>query len=668
MENFHCFSITHKGAKHTDDEECQDASVHVDDLKNAAIAVVADGHGSSRCFRSDIGSKAAVDAAKNTIKFFLQNLHEMLLDPEDFRFELHGIVKQIINRWFAAVMKDEEANPLQDDPRLERITEKYRDRYINNVDYRCHAYGTTLMVAVMSECYWFGFQIGDGKCVVLYEDGTWKTPIPWDDRCSYNFTTSMCDDDSLSGFRYWFGIKENDGSYAEYGYGVDSQDRDYISNPRKTMTRPLAIFVASDGVDDSYPTVNNDNYVFNFYRNRVIGFAEDGFDYFKGDINDFAKRFADRESKDDVSIACILGDFGNKSSLIAKMKNESMLHDATEIATVKRRDANEKRDALNAVESRLKTFTTNQEQLEGKIAAYEKEVSDLVSKKKTHETNLTKVRDEANASDREMHEVTNKINKLENDRVPLLEKENVLSAGIKRATYNMRIAGKEMRKMNDCCILRQEMVDALEEKFSRKLASMNTTDSSSNDKIQDTSCSDRHNHTSGTVIGEVFEQVRQQVKQVFEPDLDKLEQELDIAEKNLKIAQSQEAKANQLFAKRHNELNLLQRQYADIKDSIRHVELEIEQTIKLYEKIELQNQKHRADVTQYQNTLTDIEKRLVSKQAEIDKLQLDMETLREQNIKQSETLAEIRDAWEKAEAEAVEAAANEAAIQKQIAN
>jgi serine/threonine protein phosphatase PrpC len=359
MSKYHSFSLpSHKGAKHKGNEPCQDASSSSNSSSNnAKIVIVADGHGSSTCFRSDIGSQKAIDATKSTVKFFLKKLPRTITDPRYLEIQLSKMVKQIINKWLATVIEHEKDNPLQDDPRLQLIAEKYKERYLNKPDYRCHAYGTTLMVAVMSDNLWFGFQVGDGKCVALYEDGMWEMPIPWDSRCVFNMTTSICDDDSLSSFRYWFGIKATGGGYTEYGYDANGQ-LEY----ERTSSRPLAIFIASDGVDDSYPIVNNDKYVKNFYRNRIVRLAENGFDSFKNEVNEFAKYFADRGSRDDVSIAgIVIKDFKGRENMVTQMKKESGLHEAKEMATAKRRDATEKRDAVNAVE---RNSTVNQTHIE----------------------------------------------------------------------------------------------------------------------------------------------------------------------------------------------------------------------------------------------------------------------------------------------------------------
>ena len=625
MDDFRPFSVRYKGAKHDSDEPCQDAATHVL-LENALMAVVADGHGSSRCFRSDIGSQAVVDAAENIIKYSLQDLSETAADPEDFRTELHKLVKQIINRWFAAVMKDDETNPLPEDPRLEGISDKYKDRYINNPDYRSHAYGTTLMLSVMSENYWFGFQVGDGKCVVLYEDGSWKTPIPWDSRCAFNTTTSICDDDSLSSFRYWFGLKESDGSYTEYGDGVEGQGRDYVT---KALSRPLAIFVASDGVEDSYPSVDNDRYVINFYRNRIIELTEDGFDSFKETMDGFAKRFADYESKDDVSVACILGDFSHRTDMISQMKRESEIHTATEMAAVKRRDANEKRDALNAIESRTNAVTTNQRQLEGKKAACEQEICDLEAKKQSCDAVLARDESEIAATAHEMSEIKGKASSLERECASLLRDEKTLSSDVSHMDSQVRIAQIEWDKANDAVASKQEAVAKAEEKLKKHLVSQ------------------PQSQPTGTGTG-----FMDTVRQVFTPDAEMLARNLDNAKSALEAAQSQADTARQRYESKRDELTPLQQQLTHVQEKLHQVENQLRQLKHAYHKAERQNHNQQAAVAQCRSEIVSIEKQTKRKQMESDKLQAELETFRGQNQKHIEKLAEIKAAWEAAEAEA----------------
>ena len=648
MDKYRSFSVTHEGAKHEAGVPCQDASAHNDELENTALAVVADGHGSSRCFRSDIGSAKAVDVAQKTVERFIINVTDVITDPEDFRAELNGIVKQIINKWFAAVMKNEETNPLQNDSRIEGITEKYKDRYINDIDYRCHAYGTTLTVAAMGKDYWFGFQVGDGKCVVLYEDGSWDTPIPWDDRCSFNTTTSICDDDSLSGFRYWFGISDGTGGYTEYGYGIEGQAKDYP--PIKKTSRPLAIFIGSDGVEDSYPRVDNDKYVVNFYRNRVICLAERGFDSFNEEIDGFAKRFADRESTDDVSIAGIIGDFSNKSDMIAQMKQESEIHEATELAAVKRRDADEKRDALTAVESRTNTVTANQRQLEGKVSSIEQEIADLKTKGKSYESALIKGESEVAASDREMFENKSKIDKLGAECSSLSKDEQLIASSVSRAENLVVMAQKEWKKSKDNRLSKQEALVKADEKYKKqlkKLAAINSATQSIADKSNGTVNVNVQNQPADAGTGFV-----DAIKQAFVPDIETLTQNLDNAKKELKTAQSQEVIAKQRYDQKRSELIPLQQRLASVQDKVRQVEYELKQAEQAYSNAEILNRNQRAAVAQCRDNIADIERQIIAKQVEVDKFQAELKTLVEQTKKQTDILAEIKEAWEKSDAEA----------------
>ena len=88
------------------------------------------------------------------------------------------------------------------------------------------AYRTTLIAAVQAKNFWFGLHIGDGKCVTVNPAGEYTQPIPWDEKCFLNQTTSLCDEQALHSFRYYFG----------------------------KVDLPLAIFIATDGVDDTFGT------------------------------------------------------------------------------------------------------------------------------------------------------------------------------------------------------------------------------------------------------------------------------------------------------------------------------------------------------------------------------------------------------------------------------
>jgi len=681
MEKFHSFSITHKGSKHEDDVPCQDASAnHPDNPDTAAIAIVADGHGSSRCFRSDIGSKKAVDIAKNCVAAFVKDTPNLpvemttqIIDRREVemsegKIALGNLVKTIIDKWFAAVMKDEEEHPLKDDRRLEGIVQKYKDRYINDVDYRCHAYGTTLMAAVMSETYWFGFHVGDGKCVVLYEDGSWGLPIPWDDNCTFNITTSICDDDSLSGFRYWFGFNNANGAYTEYGYGVNGQGKDYV---REIKSRPLAIFIGSDGVEDSYPRVDNDKYVINFYRNRIVSLAQSGFNTFNEEISGLAKRFADRESTDDVSIAGIVGDFAGKSEMIAKMKQESEVHEKGVLASVKRRDADEKKDAFNAVQKRTDAVAANQRQLENRIATVESELTSLDSKKRSYESALSESGAEIAASDRYMMDCQSKLIGLERDKSECARNEQIISAKIIIADDDYRkskkifeSAEKEYTKKEDSLRKKQDAYNKYLHKLSTGKPQVLAVEQFHKIVTQTTITAVTYDTYDAT--GKIPNQITIQLPPanpaaqtpatasgvITDAKSAGLKHEIEKINAELQAIQAQTVAARQNAEAKNRELATLRQQLFDAQQRPRQLESEIKRATQDLRTVEIQNRNQRDAVRQVHNNIAETESNIRAKKTEIDKLKGELEPLKEQSRKQTDTLSIIKAAWEKAEAEA----------------
>ena len=93
---FNGFSHSVMGASHEKTNlVCQDSSAFkVSD--HYAIAVVADGHGSKKHFRSHLGSKFAVEAAIEAIDRFYEDREALEANlPENHKFILKNIEKQI---------------------------------------------------------------------------------------------------------------------------------------------------------------------------------------------------------------------------------------------------------------------------------------------------------------------------------------------------------------------------------------------------------------------------------------------------------------------------------------------------------------------------------------------------------------------------------------------
>lgn len=273
MNTTYDFAFSEQGYNHIkSDKVCQDSSGHYTD-DSMAVVVVADGHGSDNYPRTDRGSSFAVEATITAIREFVKTVEDSAIDISvDSDSYLEQLAKNILANWYAAVDADLEKYPFSEEE-LSKVSDKYRKRYMS-AERQEKAYGTTLIAACQTKNYWFGLQIGDGKCVCISQDGSMYEPIPWDEDCQANITTSICDSEAIEEFRYCF-MKEC----------------------------PVATLMGTDGIDDSYA---NSEEMYVLYRSILAIFAEHGRETGESEIQAFLPGLSRKGSGDDVSIAGIV--------------------------------------------------------------------------------------------------------------------------------------------------------------------------------------------------------------------------------------------------------------------------------------------------------------------------------------------------------------------------
>ena len=273
MNTIYDFAFSEQGYNHIKSGKvCQDSSGHYAD-NSMAVVVVADGHGSDNYPRTDRGSNFAVEATITAIKEFVKTAEASAIDiSEDSDSYLEQLAKNILANWYAAVDADLEKYPFSEEE-LSKVSDKYKKKYMSGQRLE-KAYGTTLIAACQTNHYWFGLQIGDGKCVCISQDGSMYEPIPWDEDCQANITTSICDSEAIEEFRYCF------------------------------MTEcPVATLMGTDGIDDSYA---NSEEMYVLYRSILAIFAEHGCETGENEIKAFLPGLSRKGSGDDVSIAGIV--------------------------------------------------------------------------------------------------------------------------------------------------------------------------------------------------------------------------------------------------------------------------------------------------------------------------------------------------------------------------
>jgi hypothetical protein len=162
--------------------------------ENVAVAV-ADGHGSSRSFRSDRGAKLAVLIATRLLRSRLQDLTSV--PPDRIHAQLRVLAKAIVELWVKQVREDLERHPFHEDD-LAGLDDRARRELDSN---QLLAYGATLLAAAVTRNGIYYLQVGDGDIMLVAQDGTAWLPLPPDRRLVGNETTSLCLPEAWRDFR-----------------------------------------------------------------------------------------------------------------------------------------------------------------------------------------------------------------------------------------------------------------------------------------------------------------------------------------------------------------------------------------------------------------------------------------------------------------------------------
>jgi hypothetical protein len=286
--NFSCQGESHK----VDNKPCQDASFSAVYEDGLAIAIVCDGHGGERYFRSDVGSRVAIEVISESVKTFVENIDKGMFVGQPFTaveaitseeivkkqtpidIALRQLFSSIIYQWNQKIA-DHAANTAISEWEQQHVPQKYLDELHTSETFE-KLYGCTLMVYVQTTDYWLAFHLGDGKCISFHQEGDlWQMPIPWDERCFLNKTTSLCDSNAINEFRYCY---EGDGHF------------------------PIAVFLGSDGMDDSF---GEDPNLVNFYIQVVKMLVTEGREATIKSIESDLPQLSKIGSKDDMSVAFI---------------------------------------------------------------------------------------------------------------------------------------------------------------------------------------------------------------------------------------------------------------------------------------------------------------------------------------------------------------------------
>jgi hypothetical protein len=281
------FSKSVMGASHEKSGKvCQDSS----DCKVAesyAIAVVADGHGSKKHFRSNMGSRFAVEATIETVDKFYEDTEEFEKNfPVNHKMIIKNIEKQIISVWDNKVTEHLKNNPVTDEEKKDFTEEEFSEIAPESF------YGTTLIAAVAGRNYTFGMQIGDGSLVAIFEDGAAVMPMEYEESAPANITASICNASASSMFNSF-----------------------YIADKKL-----LSVFVSTDGLYTSFGREAD----FLSYHTIITSQLAESDDFGSAVYKNLVKR-SHFGTEDDISLSCVYNKENviEKSAVLKQKVNES---------------------------------------------------------------------------------------------------------------------------------------------------------------------------------------------------------------------------------------------------------------------------------------------------------------------------------------------------------
>ena len=197
------------------------------------VLAVADGHGTPKSFRSQVGAAMAVGVGTKVCYDFLSRMateSPSLVKNAAERY----LTAELVSQWREGVASDYRTNPFSPEEitGLERSSGVAAKEALLDGDKFYLAYGATLLVAAIAKSYAIYLQLGDGNILAVSDvNGVAEEPLEHDDSLIANETTSLCMPGAQRLFRSRFQF--------------------FGSAP------PALVLVSTDGYTNSFPSDND---------------------------------------------------------------------------------------------------------------------------------------------------------------------------------------------------------------------------------------------------------------------------------------------------------------------------------------------------------------------------------------------------------------------------
>ncbi len=232
-----------------------------------ALGVVADGHGSSRCVRSDVGARFAVEVTHQVVSGLAR---ELGYSPSEV---LNDVPELLVSGWRERVANHLLQHPITHDDFPESLpVATRRDLVLDPVD----LYGTTLVACLATPTHLITIQLGDGDVLVVTDKGRCVRVVDEDADSMGNETHSLCELDP-------------------HVFRVDARrhSRDGL---------PLLVLISTDGVSNAFRT---DEDFFQLGTDLARELTSRAIEEVVADLPGWLSEFSSQGSGDDVTL-CLL--------------------------------------------------------------------------------------------------------------------------------------------------------------------------------------------------------------------------------------------------------------------------------------------------------------------------------------------------------------------------
>ena len=313
------------------------------------ILAVSDGHGSAKSFRSDKGSRFAVETAIKVIQEFFLSSQSSDINFSALKDAAQRLLPpRLVNEWRKAVNKDlglsendEEKltnKPNFTDEEKQILVDKDGEAAWQAVENNYFlAYGATVLAVLVTDSFIVYIQLGDGDILEVDSKGNTTRPLERDPNLIANETTSLCMNKAWNEFQVHIKL---------YPQGT----------PKEI---PALILVSTDGYSNSFST---DEGFFKIGQDYRQMFKSNLTEEVRQKLEGFLQETSEKGSGDDITLGMIKRlETDDRDYLTDRVEDLDR-----QVTVVKESSMRQQKD-ISGIESTVKRLDNHQKKIDNKV-------------------------------------------------------------------------------------------------------------------------------------------------------------------------------------------------------------------------------------------------------------------------------------------------------------